>query len=52
MKQFRSIEKIDTSILYTLELASSLSVLLLAFGLIARHGKCLDKRRDPRTVFV
>ncbi len=29
MKQFRSIEKIDTAILYTLELTSSISVLLL-----------------------
>ena len=35
MKQFASIEKLDTGILYTLELASSLFVLLLAFGLIA-----------------
>lgn len=32
MKQFPSIEKLDTAILYTLELASSLSILLLAFG--------------------
>ena len=29
MKQFQIIEKIDTGILYTLELASSVSVLLL-----------------------
>ena len=35
MKQFSSIEKIDTGILYALELTSSISVLLLAFGLIA-----------------
>jgi len=35
LKQFSSIEKIDTGILYTLELTSSISVLLLAFGLIA-----------------
>ena len=35
MKQFSSIEKLDHGILYTLELASSISVLLLAFGLIA-----------------
>ena len=35
MKHFTTIEKIDTGILYCLELASSLSVLLLAFGLIA-----------------
>ena len=35
MKQFATIEKLDTGILYLLELASSLSVLLLAFGLIA-----------------
>jgi hypothetical protein len=35
MKQFTAIEKLDTGILYTFELASSVSVLLLAFGLIA-----------------
>src|SRR2546428_10584388 len=35
MKHFTSIEKIDTAILYALELTSSISVLLLAFGLIA-----------------
>jgi Zn-dependent membrane protease YugP len=35
MKKFQSIEKLDTAILYALELASSVSVLLLAFGLIA-----------------
>ena len=35
MKQFTTIEKLDTGILYALELASSVSVLLLAFGLIA-----------------
>lgn len=29
MKQFTSIEKLDTGILYTLEFASSVSVLLL-----------------------
>ena len=33
MKQFTTIEKLDTGILYLLELASSLSVFLLAFGL-------------------
>src|SRR5258706_13263914 len=43
MKQFTSIEKIDTGILYTLELASSLSVLLLAFGLIASMANVLTK---------
>ena len=35
MKQFTTIEKLDTGIVYLLELASSLSVLLLAFGLMA-----------------
>ena len=35
MKQFTTIEKLDTGILYAVELASSVSVLLLAFGLIA-----------------
>src|SRR6266699_946404 len=43
MKQFQSIEKIDTAILYSLELASSLSVLLLAFGLIASMANVLTK---------
>src|SRR5713226_5518220 len=43
MKQFTSIEKIDTGILYALELTSSLSVLLLAFGLIASMANVLTK---------
>src|SRR5437016_2787190 len=43
MKQFTSIEKLDTGILYTLELASSVSVLLLAFGLIASMANVLTK---------
>lgn len=43
MKQFSSIEKLDTAILYTLELASSLSILLLAFGLIASMANVLTK---------
>src|SRR5438270_223520 len=43
MKQFTSIEKLDTGILYTLELASSISVLLLAFGLIASMANVLTK---------
>ena len=43
MKQFASIEKLDTGILYLLELASSLSVLLLAFGLIASMANVLTK---------
>ncbi|MBO0780052.1 MAG: hypothetical protein J2P37_14610 [Ktedonobacteraceae bacterium] len=43
MKQFSSIEKIDTAILYILELTSSLSVLLLAFGLIASMANVLTK---------
>src|SRR5260221_4994465 len=43
MRQFPSIEKLDTGILYTLELASSLSVLLLAFGLIASMANVLTK---------
>jgi hypothetical protein len=43
MKQFASIEKIDTVILYTLELTSSISVLLLAFGLIASMANVLTK---------
>ncbi len=43
MKQFRSIEKLDTAILYALELAASVSVLLLAFGLIASMANVLTK---------
>jgi len=43
MKQFSSIEKLDIGILYLLELASSLSVLLLAFGLIASMANVLTK---------
>src|SRR5438445_1077284 len=43
MKQFQTIEKLDTCILYAFELASSLSVLLLAFGLIASMANVLTK---------
>jgi hypothetical protein len=43
LKQFRTIEKLDTGILYALELASSISVLLLAFGLIASMANVLTK---------
>ena len=43
MKQFHSIEKIDMGILYALELTSSISVLLLAFGLIASMANVLTK---------
>src|SRR5207245_2998865 len=43
MKQFTTIEKLDTGILYALELASSVSVLLLAFGLIASMANVLTK---------
>ena len=43
MKQFPSIEKLDTGILYALELASSISVLLLAFGLVASMANVLTK---------
>src|SRR5258708_38705743 len=43
MKQFSSIEKLDRSILYALELASSVSILLLAFGLIASMANVLTK---------
>jgi len=43
MKQFSSIEKLDTGILYALELTSSISVLLLAFGLIASMANVLTK---------
>ncbi|HZO74971.1 MAG TPA: hypothetical protein VFB60_22380 [Ktedonobacteraceae bacterium] len=43
MNQFSSIEKIDKGILYVLELASSVSVLLLAFGLIASMANVLTK---------
>jgi hypothetical protein len=43
VKQFPSIEKLDTAILYLLKLVSSLSVLLLAFGLIASMANVLTK---------
>jgi hypothetical protein len=43
IKQFTSIEKIDTGILYALELTSSISVLLLAFGLIASMANVLTQ---------
>ncbi len=43
MKQFQSIQKLDTAILYVLELAASISVLLLAFGLIASMANVLTK---------
>lgn len=43
MKQFATIQKLDTAILYILELAASLSVLLLAFGLIASMANVLTK---------
>src|SRR5258707_4640460 len=43
MNQFPSIRKLDQAILYSLELASSLSVLLLAFGLIASMANVLTK---------
>jgi|GEM_PF-811606 len=43
MKQFPSIEKLDTGILYTLELASTVSVLLLAFELIASMANVLSR---------
>jgi hypothetical protein len=43
MKRFASIEKLDTGILYALELVSSASVLLLAFGLIASMANVLTE---------
>lgn len=43
MKQFASIEKVDTGILYALELTASISVLLLAFGPIASMANVLTK---------
>jgi hypothetical protein len=43
MNQFSSIQKLDRAILYTLELASSLSIILLAFGLIASMANVLTK---------
>src|SRR6266568_1210613 len=52
MKQFTTIEKLDTGILYLLELASSLSVLLLAFGLIASMAKVLIWIRSVAIVLL
>ncbi|HEX7736787.1 MAG TPA: hypothetical protein VF458_18210 [Ktedonobacteraceae bacterium] len=50
MNQFSSIRKLDQAILYTLELASSLSVLLLAFGLIASMANVLTKGSFFQTI--
>jgi hypothetical protein len=43
MMLFKSIVQLDTAILYVLELVSSLSVLLLAFELIASMANVLTK---------
>lgn len=43
MKQFSTIQQIDTGVLYALELTSSISVLLLAFGLVASMVNVLTK---------
>src|SRR5258708_4205350 len=43
MNQFPSIEKLDKGIVYALALTSSLSVLFLAFGLIASMANVLTK---------
>ncbi len=43
MRQFASIEKLDSAILYVLELASSLSMFLLTFGLVASMTNVLTK---------
>jgi hypothetical protein len=43
VKRFPSIEKLDAAILYILELASNLSIILLAFGLIAFTANVLTK---------
>jgi hypothetical protein len=41
MKQFPPIEKLDTGILYLLELASSISIILLELGLITSMANVL-----------
>src|ERR1700737_960055 len=43
MRQFHTIQKLDTAILYALEFTSSISVLLSAFGLIASMANVLTK---------
>src|SRR5216683_3039493 len=43
MKQFRTIEKLDTGILYTLKLASAISVFLLTFGQLPSMANVLTK---------
>jgi hypothetical protein len=43
MKRFHIVEKRDAGLVYALELASSISVLLLAFGLMASMGNVLTK---------
>ena len=53
MKQFTTIEKRDTGILDLLELASSLSVLLLAFGLMAGMcGYSFQVQKKRKNTFV
>lgn len=52
MIQFTSIEKLDTGILYALELASSVRVLLLAFGLIASMANVLQKEPSSQTILL
>jgi hypothetical protein len=41
MKRFHTVEKPDAGLVYALELASSISVLLLAFRLIASMANVL-----------
>jgi hypothetical protein len=43
MREFKTIQKLDTAILYTLELVSSVSVILLAFGLVTAMTNVLLK---------
>ena len=43
MKQFSSIKKIDSGILYALELISNISALLPGFGFIASMANVLTK---------
>jgi hypothetical protein len=43
MKRFHTVKKPDAGLVYGLELASSISVLLLAFGLIASMANVLTE---------
>jgi hypothetical protein len=52
MRKFHTIENLDTAILCVLGLASRLSVLLLAFGLIASVAIVVTKGSVPADTLI